>query len=119
MVSRKQPLASHAVIGAAFAVAFLAAPAFSESGSAVSGKKFYPDDPVLQEPPPRPVKDLAKRDVDDIYDFLDNSFVTPRREGKLARQGPHRALDVNTLGDVPDSAWYTNRATTTRCRSKN
>jgi hypothetical protein len=35
--------------------------------------------------------------------------VTPRREGKAARQGPQPALDINTLGEIPDNAWYTNR----------
>ena len=33
-------------------------------------KKFYPDDPLLREPAPRPVKEVAKRDVDDLYDFF-------------------------------------------------
>ncbi len=72
-------------------------------------KGFYPDDPLLREPPPHPVRQVATRHVDDVYDFLENSFATPRRQGKTARQGPHRAADVNTLGDVPESGWYTNR----------
>lgn len=96
---------SRTVIGASFILAFLAAPAFGEA----NGNKFYPDDPLLREPAPHAVKQLAKRHVNDIYDFLENSFVTPRKEGKESRQGPHPALDPNTLGDVPDSAWYTNR----------
>jgi hypothetical protein len=93
------------VIGAILGLAIIGVPAFGQP----SGKKFYPDDPLLREPAPRPVKQVAKRDVDDLYDFLANSFVTPRREGKAARRGPHPALDVNTAGDVVESAWYTNR----------
>ena len=104
MVSHEQ-LFPRRIIGAFFTLAVLLAPAFGQA----NGKKFYPDDPLLREPAPRPVKSVAKREVDDLYDFLDNSFVTPRREGKAARQGPRPALDVNTLGDVPDNAWYTNR----------
>ena len=106
MVSHEQcsPVA-RSVVSAVLGLAIVAAPGFGQSG----GKKFYPDDPLLREPAPRPVKQLAKRDVDDLYDFLENSFVTPRREGKISRQGAHPALDVNTVGDVPDSAWYTNR----------
>jgi len=108
MVSHEQrsPV-SHAVIGALFTLAILFAPA--ARGQAPAAPKFYPDDPLLREPAPHPVKKVAKRDVDDLYDFLDNSFVTPRKEGKIARQGPHPARDANTLGDVPDNAWYTNR----------
>jgi hypothetical protein len=33
----------------------------------------------------------------------------PRREEKLVRHGARKALDANTLGEVPDGAWYTNR----------
>jgi hypothetical protein len=106
MVSHEQRNAiSCAVTSAAVTLALAAAPAFSQT----SGKKFYPDDPLLREPAPHSVKQVAHRDVDDLYDFLKNSFVTPRKQGRRARQGPHPALDVNTLGDVPDSAWYTNR----------
>jgi len=72
-------------------------------------QKFYADDPLWREPAPRPVRQVAVRKVDDIYDFLDNSYVTPGREGKAAKRAPRPALDVNTLGEVPDNAWYTNR----------
>ena len=106
MVSHKQCYTvPRAVTGAFVTLAILVAPAFGQA----SGRKFYPDDPVLREPPPRPVKDLAKRDVDYLYDFLQNSLVTPHTAAKIVRRGPHAAVDVNTLGDVPESGWYTNR----------
>jgi hypothetical protein len=73
------------------------------------GRKFYPDDPLWREPAPRPVSGITTRTVDHIYDFLYGSYVTPRIEGKAAKLAPQRALDVNTLGEVPDSAWFTNR----------
>src|SRR6185295_7184220 len=91
MVSRKQLVLMLAV-----------APVFAQP-------RFYEDDPLMGEPVPRTVKGLATRKVDDIYSFFENSYVTPRREGREARLTPQRALDVNTLGEVPDSAWYTNR----------
>lgn len=106
MVSHEQRFpVSRTVIGAVLTLAMAGAPAFGQH----SAKKFYPDDPLLREPPPRPVQQLKNRDIDDLYDFLENSFVTPRKERKVARQGPHAALDVNTLGDVADNAWYTSR----------
>jgi hypothetical protein len=73
------------------------------------GRKFYADDPLRREPAPRPVSSITTRSVDHIYDFLTGSYVTPRREGKVAKHAPQPALDVNTVGEVPDSAWYTNR----------
>jgi hypothetical protein len=97
MVSRQQ----HVLI----LLGLLAWPAPSQD----TGRKFYSDDPLWREPPPRAVSQVAVRKVDDIYDFLENSYVTPSREGKLAKRGARRALDINTLGEVPDNARYTNR----------
>jgi hypothetical protein len=97
MVSREQRLV--------ITLAMLALPAFAQQNP----KTFYPDDPLWREPAPRPVKQVEKREVDDLYDFLLNSFVVPRREEKLLRHGARKALDANTLGEVPDGAWYTNR----------
>jgi len=80
-----------------------------DSGTPPAARKFYPDDPLLREPAPRPVLKVETRQVDDIYDFLWNMYVTPAHEGKEAKRNPTPAGDTNTLGDVPDSAWYTNR----------
>jgi hypothetical protein len=97
MVSRKQRFV--------IALSMLALPAFAQENL----KTFYPDDPLWREPAPRPVKQVEKRHVDDLYEFLLNSFVVPHREEKIARHGASKALNVNTLGEAPDSAWYTNR----------
>jgi hypothetical protein len=64
---------------------------------------------MWQEPAPRPVGSIASRSVEHIYDFLESAYVTPRREGKSRKRSPQPALDTNTLGEVPDSSWYTNR----------
>src|SRR5690349_11883373 len=104
MVSHEQRFpVSRTIIGAVLTLAMAGAPGFGQQ----SAKKFYPDDPLLREPPPRPVQQLKNRDIDDLYDFLENSFVTPRKERKIAQRGPQASLDVNTLGDVPDNAWCT------------
>src|SRR4051812_36347493 len=79
------------------------------ASAAAQNRKFYLDDPLWRDPEPRSVERVEVRKVDDLYDFLENSYVTPGREGKAARLAPRPALDVNTLGEVPDSAWYTNR----------
>ncbi|MBL8228725.1 MAG: hypothetical protein JNL98_09625 [Bryobacterales bacterium] len=63
--------------------------------------RFYPDDPVRVMPPPYSAK-VTPRNTDALYDFLKQSFQPDTRP-------PAPALGVNTLGEVPDSEWYTNR----------
>ena len=65
-------------------------------------RKFYPDDPLAAWPKPVPVDKISLRETDSLYDFLAQSFGGKPPSGKPA-------LAVNTLGEVPDSAWYTNR----------
>jgi hypothetical protein len=108
MVSRKQHALNMRTVFCLAAIAAVAAlaPAIAAENS---GKKFYSDDPLRKEPSPRPVSQVATRQVDDLYDFLENSYVTPKRERKAMKRAAQPALDVNTLGEVPDNAWYTNR----------
>jgi hypothetical protein len=65
-------------------------------------RKFYPDDPIHALPRPIPVKDLPEWEASLLYDFLAQSVrQKPRPEV------PARA--INTLGEVPDNEWFTNR----------
>lgn len=73
-----------------------------------SPSRFLPDDPLLREPPPRSVGQLQSWDIDDIYDLIDQTFVEPRRE-RTEEDRAHPSRNTNTLGEVPDSSWYTNR----------
>jgi hypothetical protein len=66
-------------------------------------------EPLWVEPPPRPVVGVRTQNVDLLYDFIEQTFVMARREKKQLPGCPCPARDVNTLGEVPDSAWYTNR----------
>lgn len=84
---------------------FLAGLILAGAASAVhgaDGPKFYPDDPVAKVPSPRDTTIMKPRKTDALYDFIYNSF-----EPKPKSIGP--AQNVNTLGEVPNSAWYTNR----------
>jgi hypothetical protein len=66
--------------------------------------RFYPDDPIAVDNDRLiQVTKAHKIDLDDYYDFLKNTFAAP---------GDHRnvrAVNVNTLDEVPDSSWFTNR----------
>src|SRR5947207_11117357 len=109
MVSRKQYVLNVRLALCLAAIGGLGAPVPATAGEPSTTKKFYSDDPLWKEPAPRPVTQVATRQIDDFYDFLENSYVTAGRERKTLKRGPQPALDANTLGEVPDSAWYTNR----------
>jgi len=69
-----------------------------------AGPRFYPDDPVaVDDDRVIDVTTAHKIDLDDYYDFLQNSFGAPGDRRNV------RAVNVNTLDEVPDSSWFTNR----------
>lgn len=66
--------------------------------------RFYPDDPLRRDNDR--VVDVRGADeikLGDYYDFIENVFLTPGD-----RRAIH-AVNVNTLDEVPDSSWFTNR----------
>lgn len=75
------------------------------------GRKFYDDDPLQKEPPPLPVENPAPRKLDDFFDAVMNTLGHPGESHQQAKgeQGFIPAGAVNTLGEVPDSSWFTNR----------
>jgi hypothetical protein len=66
------------------------------------GRRFYPDDPLWNDPDTMSIPDVADFELRKDADFLINSFVHPGGDA-----GP--ALNVNSVGEVPDSSWFTNR----------
>lgn len=85
------------------AVVALAGAAYAQDpGSAPDGRRFYPDDPLLHDPDTSVSTVVEDFELHKSADFLINSFMRPGGDA-----GP--ALNVNTLGEVPDSSWFTNR----------
>lgn len=70
-------------------------------------KKFYSDDPLWREPPPRQAQDVQPWHLDNLIDFYKNSFHDKGERNNVWKVYPSQG--VNTLGEVPDNAWYTNR----------
>jgi hypothetical protein len=68
----------------------------------VQAPRFFADDPIQAMPAPLNVKSPVKGDVNEVLDFLQQSRKPGMRPAKPAGA-------VNTLGDVPDSEWFTNR----------
>jgi hypothetical protein len=64
--------------------------------------RFYPDDPVWVDDDKRDIAPVAKDELSKSYDFLFNTFARRPKTGRAA-------INVNTLGEVPDSSWFTNR----------
>jgi hypothetical protein len=65
--------------------------------------RFYPDDPIARDPEMQDASRVERTRVSDTYDLLENSFLDAGdKESK-------RAANINTIDEVPDSSWFTNR----------
>jgi hypothetical protein len=80
-----------------FAALWTAAPSGQE------GRRFYPDDPLWQDPETQDAAGVRPIDLSDQYDVVENSFLGAGERVSC------RAANVNTLDEVPDSTWFTNR----------
>src|SRR5918993_4455076 len=66
--------------------------------------KFYPDDPLMiDDDTAFDAGSVKEVELSEIFDFLENSFGSPGDRSDI------RAVNVNTLDEVPDSSWFTNR----------
>lgn len=69
------------------------------------GPRFYPDDPItVDRDTAFDARDVKKIELSKTYDFFENTFSE-----RGTRRPAGRALNVNTLDEVPDSTWFTNR----------
>lgn len=66
-------------------------------------QKFRPDDPVRVDHDDLPIARPGKIELSTAYDVIEHTFHHRPR-------GPvPRAANANTLGEVPDSSWFTSR----------
>src|SRR5687767_707594 len=72
----------------------------------LTARRFYPDDPIQRMPDPVSVEKAERRKLSDYYDFFSHTFGKP---GEKHEPAIVPAQGVNTLGEVPDSTWFTNR----------
>ena len=69
-----------------------------------NGRKFYDDDPLDREPETQDASGAQEREIDLFYDLAENLF------GRPGDSTPNvRARNINTIDEVPDSSWFTNR----------
>jgi hypothetical protein len=66
--------------------------------------KFYDDDPILVEPETRDASGVKEWTIDLFWDLTYNLFARPGDP-----ESNVRAENINTIDEVPDSNWFTNR----------
>jgi hypothetical protein len=94
MPSRRQ-----LAIGLIVATLSAAAPAFR-----AAAPRFYPDDPIATDDDRAFDASGAKQyELGDYANFAENTFLSPGDRRSI------RAMNVNTVDEVPDSSWFTNR----------
>jgi hypothetical protein len=76
-------------------------------GASTQSPRFYPDDPIAREPESQDASKAAPYDQSQIYDLTYNLFVNSGHKASGLR-----AKNINTIDEVPDSSWFTNRVGT-------
>ena len=76
---------------------------FATSAS-MQGPRFYPDDPIARDPESQDASKTTPYDESQMYELFYNLFVN---SGHVA--SGLRAMNINTIDEVADSSWFTNR----------
>jgi hypothetical protein len=90
------------------ALLVIAAVVVLAGGVSTQRQRFYPDDPITREPESQDPSGAAPYDIKSIYEMTYNLFVTSGHKPTGLR-----AKSINTIDEVPDSNWFTNRIGTT------
>jgi hypothetical protein len=86
------------------ALALIAAAALTVEGAQRTTPTFYPDDPIaVDDDTAFDASGARELELSESYDFLENTFGSP------GDRSPDRAVNVNTIDEVPDSSWFVNR----------
>jgi hypothetical protein len=77
----------------------------SLAAASATAQRFLPDDPVPRDRDDLPVARPGEIELSTAWDVIENSLAhRPSRSEPIPP-----AQNVNSLGDVPDSSWFTNR----------
>jgi hypothetical protein len=66
--------------------------------------RFYNDDPLQREPDSQDASKVQAWEIDLVWDLAENLFADPGDKTPNVK-----ARNVNTIDEVPDSSWFTNR----------
>jgi hypothetical protein len=70
--------------------------------------RFYEDDPIAREPESQDASNVQPHFVQQLYEQIYDLFVVSGD-----KPSGTRAQNINTIDEVPDSSWFTNRIGTT------
>jgi hypothetical protein len=84
-------------------VVIVAALAAAAAIVSAADQRFYDDDPILREPETQDASKVQSWRNVLSYDLINNLFGAPGDRSSI------RAQNVNTIDEVPDSSWFTNR----------
>jgi hypothetical protein len=65
---------------------------------------FYRDDPISRDPESQDASRAERSDIGDLYEMTYNLFVESGHKPSGVR-----ARNINTIDELPDSSWFTNR----------
>ena len=68
------------------------------------GPRFHDDDPLAREPESQDAAGAQPTEIGLLYELSYNLFAVTRRSPSNTKAG-----NVNTIDEVPDSSWFTNR----------
>ncbi len=77
------------------------------TGASTQSPHFYPDDPIARAPESQDASKAAPYDQSQMYELTYNLFVNSKHQASGLR-----AKNINTIDEVPDSSWFTNRVGT-------
>ena len=69
-----------------------------------AGQKFFADDPLQREPETQDASKVQEWEIDLFWDLAENMFANPGDPASNVK-----ARNVNTVDEVADSSWFTNR----------
>jgi hypothetical protein len=74
------------------------------AASYAASPRFFPDDPLwIDDDKAFDASGAAEQEDSNGYDFVTHTFIRPGDRRNV------RAMNINTLDEVPDSSWFTNR----------
>jgi hypothetical protein len=99
---------AHGIIRVQLSLFVVALAMLAVSSASTKGPRFLSDDPLTRVPESQDAFGAQPWDIGLLYELSYNLFVT-----QGYKPSGTRARNVNTIDEVPDSSWFTNRIATT------
>jgi hypothetical protein len=90
--------------GLRLTIAAIAAASLTSSVLSQQRPRFYSDDPITREPESQDASNAKPYEIEQMYEMVYNLFITPKY-----KPSGRRAKNLNTIDELPDSSWFTNR----------